>query len=181
MLEIFYTANKNVHKKVKIAIARHICGSFEVKVTENGKPYVEGNPLFFSISHSKNTAVFALSDEPVGIDFEFVDEKRSVKNVLSRFTEREKSEIDENLNAFYANWVAKEAYVKLIGGSLAHDLKKLEYAQKTLFYDGKKVGCNIALIYPENSVICVIYGGVEHFDGKTKRFRLKRGESINER
>ena len=178
MLEIYITANKYVHKKVKIAIARHICWSFTINFTENGKPYVEGDPLFFSISHSKNTAVFALSDKPVGIDLEFIDGKRKVESIISRFTDREKSEIKGNLPLFYENWVVKEAYIKFIGGTIAYDLKHLEYADKLLYSDGKKLDCNINLLYPENGVICAIYGGVQPFDGKIKRFRIRKGESL---
>lgn len=178
MLEIYITANKSVHNKVKITIARHICGSFAINFTENGKPYVEGDPLFFSISHSKNTAVFALSDKPVGIDLEFIDGKRKVESVLSRFTDREKSEINGNLPLFYENWVVKEAYIKYIGSTVAHDLKRLEYTDKSLHSDGEKLDCNINLLYPENGVICAIYGGIQRFDGKIKRFRIRKGESL---
>ncbi|MBD5585432.1 MAG: 4'-phosphopantetheinyl transferase superfamily protein [Clostridia bacterium] len=178
MLEIYITANKSVHKKVKIAIARHICGSFAINFNENGKPYVEGDPLFFSITHSKDTAVFALSDKPVGIDLEFIDCKRKIESVLLRFTDRELSEINGNLPLFYENWVVKEAYIKLICGTIAHYFKQLEYVGKLLYCDGKNVDCNINVLYPENGVICAICGGLQCFNSKIKRFRLRKGESL---
>ena len=33
--------------------------------TENGKPYIDGNPLYFSLSHSGKHGVIAVCDKPV--------------------------------------------------------------------------------------------------------------------
>ncbi len=47
---------------------------------DNGKPYIENNPFYFSLSHSGNLAACVISDSPVGIDIEFdSDLKQSIK------------------------------------------------------------------------------------------------------
>ena len=58
-------------------------------ITEpNGKPYIEGNPFFFSLAHSGKYVVCAISDSPVGVDIEFDREfspkfqQRFAKSVL---------------------------------------------------------------------------------------------------
>ena len=43
-----------------------------ILVTDRGKPYFEGNPLHFSISHTKNHAFCVLSEKNVGVDAEEV-------------------------------------------------------------------------------------------------------------
>ena len=42
----------------------------EILVEKQGKPYFLGNPVYFSISHTKARAFCALSDRPIGIDAE---------------------------------------------------------------------------------------------------------------
>ena len=39
---------------------------------EKGKPYIEGNPLYISISHSGDFAAIAIESKPVGIDVEVI-------------------------------------------------------------------------------------------------------------
>lgn len=183
MLEVYWTKNKDVHRKVEILLERKLGKGFEIKRTENGKPYIDGNPLYFSISHSSDRAIIALCDKPVGIDLEIYDKGGKLKNfehVLSRFSEREKNWIDGKSALFFMNWVCKEAYIKMLGGTLAHDLKRLEYFDYNLFADGEKV---------ESVAVTALTAGAFALcaDGYTrgqlsacpvKQFRLKKGESI---
>ncbi|MDE7082467.1 MAG: 4'-phosphopantetheinyl transferase superfamily protein [Clostridia bacterium] len=176
MLEVYFTKNESVHKKAKILIARHICGSFEVKTEENGKPYVDGNPVYFSISHSGKVAVIALSNSPVGVDVELF-KRRKFESIVSRFTDREKSEINVDFNAFLRNWTAKEAFVKMNGGTLAMDLKKLEFIDGNLFYNGVKQDAYLNF-FNLKCGICAIFGGVPLSERDVKRFRLRKGETL---
>lgn len=141
MLELYWTKNTDVHGKVEILLERRLGKNFNIKRNENGKPYVDGNPLYFSISHSACDAVIALCDKPVGIDLESREKNRNYTHVLSSFTEREKSWIDCEPALFLSNWTAKEAYIKMLGGTLAHYLKRLEYVDGSLRLDGKDVEC----------------------------------------
>jgi phosphopantetheine--protein transferase-like protein len=92
-----------------------------VLYTENGKPYFEGNPLYFSLSHTEGIAVCAISDAPVGVDIERIRAKKieSIKRIAARlFNEKENKYLDlynYDLSAFYEIWVRKEAMVKRTG------------------------------------------------------------------
>ncbi|MDE6105163.1 MAG: 4'-phosphopantetheinyl transferase superfamily protein [Clostridia bacterium] len=155
MLEIFWTENKSVYEKLEKLLARRLDGNYEIARTANGKPYIEGNPLFFSLSHSGGSAVIAVSGKPVGVDIEEIKE-RQIASVLSNFTGRERQEIQDSLTAFYKNWTVKEAYIKLNGGTLAHDLKRLEYFGNTLYYDGQKVGCGYGIRLHDKKFLCAV-------------------------
>ena len=92
--------------------------------TPRGKPYFASRDLFFSISHAKDTVAVALSDTPVGIDIEFIDERRDILSLSRRFfapdehkalSETAGSPIDD----FFALWTKKEALAKITGEGLA--------------------------------------------------------------
>lgn len=136
MLKIYQTQNVRVYEKLKNFLPKNT----EIKRTENGKPYADG--ICFSLTHSGDTALFAISDKPIGIDAEII-KSRNFSSVVKRFTERERAEIDGSLTEFLRHWVIKEAYIKMLGGTLAHDLKKLEYFKGELFCNGEKTDCNI--------------------------------------
>ncbi len=76
---------------------------------DNGKPYVEGNPFYFSLSHSGDYAVCAISDSPVGVDIE--KEKKLSEKIKGRFAKN------------ILEWTEKEAKGKLTGGGFFDDTK----------------------------------------------------------
>ena len=135
MIKLYRTKNERVYEKLILLLP---VGS-KINKTENGKPYTDG--VHFSLTHTGDIALIAISDSPVGIDAEIIKE-RNFASVAKRFTAREQSEIS-SLSEFLRHWVVKEAYIKLTGGTLAHDLKMLEYYGGQLFYNGLKVDCNI--------------------------------------
>ncbi|MDE6504827.1 MAG: 4'-phosphopantetheinyl transferase superfamily protein [Clostridia bacterium] len=142
MIKLFFTDKESVYKELESAIARHICGSFVIQRTENGKPYIEGNPIYFSLSHSGGKAVIALCDKPVGADMELFGNKK-YKSVLSRFTENEQNEINGSEAGFLKNWTAKEAFIKMLGGTIAGYLKRLEYRDGQIYLDKTPQNANI--------------------------------------
>ncbi len=105
----------------------------DVKIlrTENGKPFCENLNIHFSIAHSKELAVCAVHDFPVGIDVEFI---RPLDLRVTRFacTEGDLDFINtastqtEKEYLFFKLWTAKEAFIKFHGKVLA-DLKTVEY------------------------------------------------------
>lgn len=184
MLELYWTVNSDLHRKVEILLSRKL-KSFEIKRTPNGKPYIEDNPLYFSISHSHNHAVIAICDKPVGIDLEFYDKDGRLKkytSILKRFTEREKQEIGDCFAKFFINWIIKEAYIKMTGGTLAADLKKLEYTGRKLYFDGREVTCGYVPVANFSAGIFAVcaegYTEDEIFYSPIKLFRLRKGEKI---
>lgn len=134
MLEIYRTENENLYGKLRAVLSRRGLGDIRIMHNANGKPYLEGNPLFFSLSHSGSTALIAVCDNPVGIDSEIKREKK-LTSVLSRFPDAEKKEIF-TCEDFLKHWVVREAYIKMLGLTLAEKLKDLSYVKGTL-YDGK--------------------------------------------
>ncbi len=137
MFKLYKTKNENVYEKLK-----NLCGDFEIKRTENGKPYFEDSPLCFSVSHSGDTALIAVCDLPIGVDLELI-RQRNFEATLKRFTQREQDEIGGDTLKFLKNWTAKEAYIKMLGGTLAEDLKRLEFVDGKLFSDGIKADCTL--------------------------------------
>lgn len=182
MIELCWTKNKDVYAKLKVLLARKLGYKPEILRTANGKPYIEGNPLFFSISHSRDHAVIALCDKPIGVDIEFYDGERNISHVLARFSKEEREEIGDCKPYFYINWMIKEAYIKMVGGTLAHDLKRLEYYNRKLYVDGKESGCSVGAYAHFSAGLYALcsadYTNTELSYTQMKLFRLKKGESL---
>ena len=110
--------------------------SATVCTAENGRPYIEGEKFFISISHSDAFVAAALSDRAVGIDVEMIKpiSKRLLLRVLcdSEFdfvtsgAELSDTVTDkEILNRFFEVWTAKEAYFKKQGTGITN-LKEVD-------------------------------------------------------
>ncbi len=140
MEKIFYT-DKSAYPDSQTAIKRVLSEYFNLKTVkilrnEHGKPYLENGKeisLFFSVSHTENRLFIAFSDENVGIDAENVSRKNEYLPVIKRFSTEERKEILSPAD-FLRHWVAKESAIKWLGGSIAHDLHKLRFAENLLFY-----------------------------------------------
>lgn len=100
--------------------------SIEFFKNEFGKPFAKNLPVHFSISHSGNMVVCAVSNKEIGID---IEEIRPVKpNAALKFaTENELKYINSNENGFFEIWTLKEAYFKCIGTGLGADIKNVEF------------------------------------------------------
>lgn len=85
---------------------------------DSGKPFVEGAPVHFSVSHSGLYVVCAVDERPIGVDVEVVRgaEEKFMYRVC---TEREFSYVrpydDGGYERFWEIWTAKEALFKLTG------------------------------------------------------------------
>ena len=107
------------------------CAPEEVEFTydENGKPFVKGNALYFSLSHSEDIVVCAISKMPIGVDVEQLQDM-SPRLAKKFFTAdeclyvfgHEPKDADwegafspvERLR-FFEIWTSKEAFIKCIG------------------------------------------------------------------
>lgn len=92
------------------------------RIESNGKPRHIGSPeLYFSISHSRNLAICAVSALPVGTDIQFREVSRDRQAIANSYFHSEEltylmnedTKFDAEL--FYDFWVAKEAILKLKG------------------------------------------------------------------
>lgn len=126
VLEIYLqSANiKTGHETAHALLARELRVRFgelpPLRYAPQGKPYVEGANIEFSISHTKTMAALALSDVQVGIDVETI---RPIKRALAlrTMTDTERAWMDTQSDwtvAFFTLWTMKESYVKLTGKGL---------------------------------------------------------------
>jgi 4'-phosphopantetheinyl transferase len=107
----------------------------EIKKGKHGKPYVLNIPAHFNISHSGNYTVVAISDSPIGIDLEIIEDFSAIL-AKKLFNEDELKYISEvgsmkrkNLmqQCFYEIWTAKEAYLKFIGCGISGGVNSLSF------------------------------------------------------
>ena len=128
-------------------------------ISATGKPYlsqISGSPIHFSLSHSGNYAVLAVSDRPLGVDIEMIKPYRPkvAQRVFSREElffldngtsdsgyDRENSDIDAR---FFFLWTRLEAALKINGeGIAAYSSRSFSLldtddstAFKTAYHDG---------------------------------------------
>ena len=112
---------------------------------DRGQPYLQeyGDALHISLSHKGNTAVAIVSDKPVGIDLEKIEEK-SQAFVDACFTpaERELLAVWGRDDGIIRLWVAKEAYSKMVGEGLKANPKRFEitdFEGETLIIEGTEI------------------------------------------
>lgn len=108
----------------------------EFEYNGNGKPFAKNLPIYFSISHSGDFAVCAVSDCEIGIDVEKIRDINP--RVSDRFaTDEEKEYIRNHENGFFEIWTLKEAYFKCIGTGLGSDIKDVSFE-----INGKDISCS---------------------------------------
>lgn len=121
MLTCTVLDGRNGHEAGRELLARLWPGHPEILVTDRGKPYFQGNPKYFSISHTKKHAFCVLSDVPVGIDAEEMDRSINLKLAEKILSPSEKARFDsaaDKQQALLRLWVLKEAAAKLTGEGL---------------------------------------------------------------
>ena len=96
---------------------------------EHGKPYLTGEDLFFSLSHSHGRTFLAIAKEEIGLDAEW-RARPLPRAYLARLTPAEREE------DFFRLWTAKEAFIKYRGSSLADMLPFLRFEHGILFVHG---------------------------------------------
>ena len=117
MEEISFIRSESLRKQ-RLAVRALLNTMFDEKVYlshhDNGKPYIENNPINISITHTVNyVAVILHDDEDVGIDIESLDRDFSAveKKALSE-DEIEDLEDDKRNEQLAIYWCAKEAIFK---------------------------------------------------------------------
>ena len=104
--------------------AKELCGASDPVIlrTEAGKPYFADLPIRFSLSHSGQKVILAVSQHEIGADIEQIL-PRSTDVAKRFFTERERAYVfaaeTEALSRFYEIWTKKEAYGKYLGCGLS--------------------------------------------------------------
>ena len=119
MEEISFIRSESLRKQ-RLAVRALLNTLFDDKVYlshhDNGKPYLENNPVNISITHTeKYVAVILHDEENVGIDIESLDRDFSAveKKALSE-DEIDDLEDDKRNEQLAIYWCAKEAVFKLL-------------------------------------------------------------------
>lgn len=123
--------------------------------TEKGKPYAKNLPVHFSISHSGDIVICAVSDCEIGIDIEKI---RSINlRTAERFaTKSEKEHIQKSENGFFEIWTLKEAYFKCIGTGLGSDIKDVSFAVDNGCIACSEKGFHFSFYETEKNYICSV-------------------------
>lgn len=123
---------------IKDAVRTYIQDKFDKRIfpieifidhDDKGKPFAHGlevlEGLEISLSHKGNESVAIVSDKPVGVDIEMIEERSSDFMELS-FTEKELSLLKDKDQSEWPTrfWAAKEAYSKMLGTGLQGNPKK---------------------------------------------------------
>lgn len=112
--------NGNIESLSKEMAYKHYSkNNLTIKRNDNGKPYFENEDnIFFNGSHSNDLICVGMSDRLIGVDTEFIKERKFLDIASEYFSFKEckflksskKLEID-----FFTLWTLKEAYVKKLG------------------------------------------------------------------
>ena len=141
MNKLYLTTAEGIYDRLDNLLFNFTGKRQTVLKTTEGKPYIGGNPLFFSLTHSGNKGLIAISDRPVGVDLELFKDRLHLA-VYSSFTDREQAEIVSE-DDFLKHWTVREAYVKMHGKTLAETLKSIEYYGGNLYFKGEKQACTL--------------------------------------
>lgn len=129
--------NRLVHENDKLACAcaglmvRKILGEGEIKLNEYGKPYINGEKSF-SISHSGNYVILAVSGKEVGCDIEFgkdLNYERVGKVVFHENELKKLSAVEDKKDYFFKLWTAKEAFIKCLGEGFHFKVTELDLSE----------------------------------------------------
>ncbi len=91
----------------------------------SGKPYFDGEPVHFSISHDKDIVCVAISSTPVGVDIQSQREILAQEKFSERFfSPSEVENIRKGEVSSLEVWTKKEAYAKLCDIPLAALINK---------------------------------------------------------
>ena len=111
-----------------------------VRFGKNGKPYFEGDPLYFSISHSKEICAAAISDRPVGVDAEACRADYPKTLIERCLSEREKAVFAGGSDRDFTRlWCRKEAIVKLSGEGITGFPDQIETDDGRYHFQEEKV------------------------------------------
>lgn len=115
---------------------------------EYGKPFFPNANFHFSLSHSGEYALCAVSDVPIGVDLQKIKEKipANTKKILSKEEEQylQRCANAQKIELFYRLWARKESLIKWDGRGLRLPLSEISFVQngalqEELLFEGKKV------------------------------------------
>lgn len=158
MIELYVT-HGDPHGILDEKLKTFSLSSADVLKTPSGKPYIKDDPVCFSISHSGGFGAVAICDKPIGVDLQSFVPVGKYAAILSRFFESERKFIGKDGKKFAKVWAAKEAFVKMRGGSILKSFKKIEVRPEGIFFDGEPQKCGIYYHFLPAAAIAVCVDG----------------------
>ena len=144
--EIEILAGNYVVKKV----FSKLFGYETIEINRIGKPYIEGCPYQFNISHSGDWLLLAVGDVPIGADIEKITKIRP-KTMEKFFTLTEQERVSANgAEEFFKIWTQKESYVKFTGEGIKGVSKKSDYPEEIAFFSKKHEHYQITVCTEKN-------------------------------
>lgn len=141
MTTVYMLAADGAHEELERLLSEYLRRPFPIEKTAAGKPYIAGDPVYFSLAHCGGRAAAAISDKPCGIDLELYG--RGICRAVTRaFSDRERAEISDE-REFLRHWTAREAYVKMLGGNIFGALRRTEFSKGKLYDGGKAAKAEI--------------------------------------
>ncbi len=134
------TSEQNTEQLVALAIKQYAKetgflhsesdAAFRLCKTQKGKPYIEGYPLYISVSHSDFMWVCLIGEQENGVDIQ----KRTHTNfeaIAKRFyqPEEQKAVAEGGIASFIAIWCRKESFIKLFGFTIGDTIDWLNVAE----------------------------------------------------
>lgn len=104
---------------------------------DKGKPFVKNESITFNLSHTKEAAVFAVSQEvEIGVDIEKVKPFKNYLDIAKRFFHPDEysqllniANVQQQQRQFFTIWTAKEAILKATGEGIAAGLNSFSVHQ----------------------------------------------------
>lgn len=100
---------------------------------EHGKPFFTLAPeIHYNISHSGSYVLCIFAPESVGIDVQMhrkVNYERMLERIVPAHMVREIMMADDVQQAFFTQWVLREAYIKWTGEGLSRDVRTIPMDQ----------------------------------------------------
>lgn len=113
---------------LRFLLANHLdlpISQLQVTTSEHGKPILPDHPCHFNLSHSGESALFALGPTPVGVDLERLPGPDDWQQLMPLVLAPSERRTAHTQTEFLRYWVAKEALLKAIGLGLGIDLPAL--------------------------------------------------------
>ena len=102
--------------------------ALKIIADKNNKPWLDGNDLFFNISHTRDAFVFAVSSSSrVGIDIEKIKPAFDFRAIIRNFFSDEEARFimadpGRSRELFFLLWTRKEALLKALGTGIINRL-----------------------------------------------------------
>lgn len=168
-----YAGNKtkrcNTNQLVSIALQQYVkeTGNFNtsndstflMNKTQKGKPYIEGLPLHFSVSHSERIWVCLVGEVENGVDIQY--KTHSNYDAISRrfYQPEEQAAVAiGGMSAFISIWCRKESFIKLLGLTIGETIEWLNVAKDNIpamqiQYNDRTIEFSEIEVHPE--FVCV--------------------------